>query len=125
MGPREGEGARPSTRDGVENPGPAAASPGEPPQDWFSSTEVSLAELMSPEHVLRDTVQRRRSASGRSGSLTGSGGSGGTPTAAPLDARPPPLDKRVRAYRIYLVKHIGIMTCACAALPLSRVASLD
>ena len=110
-------------------------------EEWISAQDVSLADLVGPQHLLREAAQRQ---------LTGKSGDDAAP--APLDARAPVVtcaagrisldhcaagsravrrtsldaragapskSARVRAYRMYLVKHIGIMTCA---LPPSRFA---
>lgn len=114
-------------------------------EDWISAQDISLRDLVGPEHLLREAVQRRRGGSSEDeleptsavapapGAARAAGRNTADHTAGgPRAARRAPFDARgvvgarathnvrVRAYRMYLVKHIGIMTCAPASLPVPR-----
>ena len=113
-------------------------------EEWISAQDISLRDLVGPEHLLREAVQRRRVGSSEDeleptsldALAPGAARAAGPISAdqrrategaravrrAPLGARGAadaraPHNARVRAYRMYLVKHIGIMTCAPASLP--------
>lgn len=105
---------------GVESTGPTAV------EDWIEGQDVRLADLLySPESVMRNGAQRRKSA--RTGvGCTGSDGDNvavhsSPEVRAPQKLRAPEtLNERVRAYRRYVFRNVGVMTCVPAVpLPLA------
>ena len=119
-------------------------------EEWISASAISLRDLVGPEHLLREAAQRRRVGSsdgqrdaasldalapdatrgagsisqGRAAAAAGLGTASRTPLGVRAAATAPQ-NARVRAYRMYLVKHIGIMTCAPlpSRLPLAATAA--
>ena len=115
-------------------------------EEWISASAISLRDLVGPEHLLREAALRRRVGSsddqleaasldalapgatraGESISMGHAFAAGprvvmrAPPNARAAAGAGGPQNARVRAYRMYLVKHIGIMTCACPCLPPAR-----
>ena len=91
-------------------------------EDWISGRDVGLADLLySPENVMRHTALRRRSARTESGRAL-SDGNGAADSSAEVRAQqtlrtPDALTERVRAYRLYVVRNVGVMTCATGSFP--------